>query len=165
MRSRATIRRTARDTGNPLKGKHGFVEFCPLPLHGYFWGVSYVYPGRATATLINKRIDGINMMLRKQEDPPRFMSGSTTVNQNAYAKLNRPGGYFTDGNPGAKIQDLAKEVPTDIWRSFHELNCNVRHRCRHPSDHPRRGRGQRAFARATPRRCCEPAPPATRTPR
>jgi len=110
------------DTGNPLKGKHGFVEFCPLPLHGYHWGVSYVYLVALLQRSINKRIDGINIMLRKQEDPPRFMSGSTTVNQNAYAKLNRPGGYFTDGNPGAKIQDLAQEVPTDIWRSFHELN-------------------------------------------
>ena len=111
-----------KDDRNPLAGKHGFVEFCPLPLHGYFWGVSYVYLVALLQRSINKRIDGINVMLRKQEDPPRFMSGSTTVNQNAYAKLNRPGGYFTDGSPGAKINDLAKEVPTDIWRSFHELN-------------------------------------------
>lgn len=110
------------DKKNPLSGKHGFVEFCPMPLHGYFWGVSYVYLIALLQRSINRRIDGINQMLRKQEDPPRFMSGSTTVNQNAYAKLNRPGGYFTDGSPSAKIQDLAKEVPTDIWRSFHELN-------------------------------------------
>jgi hypothetical protein len=112
----------AKDESNPLTGKHGFVEFCPLPLDGYFWGVSYVYLVALLQRSINKRIDGINQMLRKQEDPPRFMSGSTTVNQNAYAKLNRPGGYFTDGSPSAKIQDLAKEVPADIWRSFHELN-------------------------------------------
>jgi hypothetical protein len=110
------------DSRNPLAGKHGFVEFCPLPLHGFHWGVSYVYLVALLQRSINKRIDGINQMLRKQEDPPRFMTGSTTVNQNAYAKLNRPGGYFTDGSPAAKIQDLAKEVPTDIWRSFHELN-------------------------------------------
>lgn len=111
-----------KDGNNPLAGKHGFVEFCPMPLDGYYWGISYVYLVALLQRSINKRIDGINVMLRKQEDPPRFMSGSTTVNQNAYAKLNRPGGYFTDGSPSAKIADLAKEVPTDIWRSLHELN-------------------------------------------
>jgi hypothetical protein len=118
----SNFRPTVPNDKNPLTGKHGFVEFSPLPLHGYFWGVSYVYLTALLQRSINKRIDGINIMLRKQEDPPRFMSGSTIVNQNAYAKLNRPGGYFTDGSPNAKIQDLAKEVPTDIWRSFHELN-------------------------------------------
>ena len=111
-----------RDDKNPLAGKHGFVEFCPLPLEGYFWGISYVYLVALLQRSINKRIDGINIMLRKQEDPPRFMSGSTTVNQNAYAKLNRPGGYFTDGSPTAKIQDIVKDVPGDIWRDFTQLN-------------------------------------------
>jgi hypothetical protein len=119
------FRPIVKDDRNPLAGKHGFTEFCPMPLDGYFWGVSYVYMVALLQRSINKRIDGINIMLRKQEDPPRFMSGSTTVNQNAYAKLNRPGGYFTDGSPSAKIQDLAKEVPPDIWRSFHELNSMV----------------------------------------
>jgi hypothetical protein len=111
-----------KDDRNPLAGKHGFVEFCPLPLEGYFWGVSYVYLVALLQRSINKRIDGINQMLRKQEDPPRFMTGSTTVNQNAYAKLNRPGGYFTDGSPNAKIQDIVKDVPGDIWRDFLQLN-------------------------------------------
>jgi len=110
------------DQFNPLAGKHGFVEFCPQPLDGYFWGISYVYLVALLQRSINKRIDGINMMLRKQEDPPRFMSGSTSVNQNAYAKLNRPGGFFTDGSPSAKIQDLAKELPADIWRDFTQIN-------------------------------------------
>ena len=116
------FRPAAVNDKNPLAGKHPFVEFCPMPLDGFYWGVSYVYLVALLQRSINKRIDGINIMLRKQEDPPRFMSGSTTVNQNAYAKLNRPGGYFTDGSPNAKIQDLAKEVPGDIWRDFTQLN-------------------------------------------
>jgi hypothetical protein len=111
-----------KDDRNPLAGKHGFVEFCPMPLDGYFWAVSYVYLVALLQRSINKRIDGINQMLRKQEDPPRFFSGSTTVNQNAYAKLNRPGGFFTDGSPNAKIQDIVKDVPGDIWRDFQQLN-------------------------------------------
>lgn len=110
------------DDHNPLRGKHGFVEYCPMPLDGFFWGISYVYLVALLQRSINRRIDGINIMLRKQEDPPRYATGTTSVNQNAYAKLNKPGGYFTDGSPTGKITDIMKEVPPDIWRSFHELN-------------------------------------------
>jgi hypothetical protein len=110
------------DDTNPLKGRHPFIEYCGLPLDGYFWGVSYVFLVSLLQYSLNRRIDGINTMLRKQEDPPRFISGTTSINQNAYAKLNKAGGYFTDGSPSAKIQDITKDVPPDIWRSFHELN-------------------------------------------
>jgi len=110
------------DEENPLKGRHPFIEFCPYRMDAYFWGYSAVAGVALLQRSINRRIDGISNMLRKEEDPPRFMSGSTSINANAYAKLNRPGGYWTDGNPNAKIQDLQKEIPGDLWRSFHELN-------------------------------------------
>ena len=84
-----------------------------MPLDGYFWGVSYVYLVALLQHTINRRIDGINRRLRMEEDPSRFITGSTSVNQNAYAKLNKPGGYFTDGSPNAKIQDLSEG---SAWR-------------------------------------------------
>jgi len=111
-----------KDTTNPLHGKHGFTEFCAMPLDGYFWGISYVFLVALLQKSINNRIDGINTMLRKQEDPPRAFMGSTSINQNAYAKLNKPGGYFSDSSPNAKIEDLAKQIPADLWTSFHEWN-------------------------------------------
>lgn len=111
-----------RDTTNPLHGKHGFTEFCAMPLDGYFWGISYIFLVALLQKSINNRIDGINTLLRKQEDPPRAFMGSTSINQNAYAKLNKPGGYFSESNPNAKIEDLAKPIPGDLWTSFHEWN-------------------------------------------
>jgi hypothetical protein len=110
------------DEKNPLKGKHGFIEYCSMPLDGFFWGISYVYLVSLLQRSLNNRIDGINRMLRMQEDPARFFSGSTSINQNAYSKLTKPGGYFTDSSPNAKVQDLSKEVPPDIWKSFQEIN-------------------------------------------
>jgi hypothetical protein len=110
------------DDNNPLRGKHGFVEYCPMPLDGFFWGISYCYLVALLQKSINKRVDGINIMLRREEDPPRVFKGSTSINQNAYAKLNKPGGYFADSSPNASVQDLAKEIPPDLWKSFHELN-------------------------------------------
>jgi hypothetical protein len=113
------------DTNNPLRGKHGFVEFCPLPMEDYFWGYSVVALVSLLQLSLNNRIDGINTMLRIQEDPPRIMTGSTAVNQNAYAKLKKPGGYYTDGNPNAKINEITKPIPPDVWNSFHELNAMI----------------------------------------
>jgi hypothetical protein len=113
------------DKENPLRGKHGFVEICPLPMEDYFWGYSVVALVSLLQLSLNNRIDGINNMLRKQEDPPRLMTGSQSVNQNAYAKLNRPGGYYTDGNPSAKISEITKPVPADLWESLHEIEAMI----------------------------------------
>ena len=110
-----------KDADNPLAGKHGYIEFCAQRVDGYFWGRSSIADVALLQRSINARIDGINKMLRKQEDPPRVMIGSQSVNQNAYAKLNRPGGWATDGNPNAKIQDVVQKIPEDVWRSLHEL--------------------------------------------
>lgn len=107
---------------NPLHGENGFTEFCAMPLDGYFWGISYITLISLLQKSMNNRIDGINTMLRLQEDPPRGFLGMTSVNQNAYAKLKKPGGYFSDSNPNGKIEKLADPVPADIWRSFHEIN-------------------------------------------
>lgn len=113
------------DKENPLRGKHGFTEVCPLPIEDYYWGYSLVSLVSLLQLSMNNRIDGINNMLRKQEDPPRLMTGSQSVNQNAYAKLNRPGGYYTDGNPNAKINEITKPVPADLWESLHEIEAMI----------------------------------------
>jgi hypothetical protein len=118
----ALAQRGTPDEKNPLRGKHGFIEYCAMPLDGFFWGISFVYLVALLQRSLNKRIDGINRMLRMQEDPARMFSGSSAINQNAYAKLNKPGGYFTDSSPNAKVQDFSKEVPPDIWKSFQEIN-------------------------------------------
>jgi hypothetical protein len=107
---------------NPLKGKHGFVEFCMQRVDGYYWGNSFVGDVSLLQRSINNRIDGINMMLRKQEDPPRIMMGSTAVNQNAYAKLKQPGGYLSDSSPNAKMEELGKAIPQDVWISLDRIN-------------------------------------------
>ena len=107
------------DKENPLRGKHPFVEFCINRTPDYFWGDSEVRIVGSVQSAINARIDGINKILRKQEDPPRIIAGAS-INQNAYAKLNKPGGYLTDPNPGLKHEELTPKVPQDMWQSLHE---------------------------------------------
>lgn len=107
---------------NPLTGKNPFGEFCYQRVDNYFWGASAVEDVAILQGCLNSRVDGINRMLRKEEDPPRMLTGSQSVNQNAYARLKKPGGYLSDANPNAKMQSLDEKVPADLWASFHEIN-------------------------------------------
>lgn len=103
-----------------LKGKHPFNEFCVNPTPGYFWGRSEIPMVMMLQEAMNSRLNGINKLLRKQEDPPKKFVGSTGVNQNALAKFNKPGGYFTDSNPNAKIDEMPPQISGDLWASLHE---------------------------------------------
>jgi len=112
---------TASGTEVPeLKGKHPFLEFCPNRLDGYFWGRSEIVNVALLQEAINSRINGINRLLRKQEDPPTKFVGSTGVNQNALARFNKPGGYWVDQNPNAKIDQVVPTIPGDLWESLAE---------------------------------------------
>lgn len=102
---------------NPLRGKHPFVEFCANPMPKYFWGDSEVRLVGTVQTALNARVDGINKVLRKQEDPPRVISGAS-INQNLVAKLRRPGGVLTDNSPQFKHDELMPQLPADFWASL-----------------------------------------------
>lgn len=107
-------------SANPeLIGHHPFVEFCPNRLDGNFWGRSEIVNVALIQEAINARINGINKMLRMEEQPPLKFLGMN-VNQSAYAKFNKPGGYLTDSQPNGKIETLAQQISKDLWASLHE---------------------------------------------
>jgi hypothetical protein len=103
-----------------LIGHHPFVEFCPNSVDGYFWGRSEIVNVAMLQEAISSRLNGINKMLRKQEDPPKKFIGATGVNQNALSRFNKPGGYWSDSNPQAKIEVEQMAIPQDLWASLHE---------------------------------------------
>lgn len=106
---------------NPLAGHHPFSEICPNHLDGYFWGRSELCNVALLQKCINSRVDGINQMLRRQEDPPKFFAGVAGIKQSAYSIMKKAGGYFTDSNPGAKVQDMYPQLPDHIFESLHEF--------------------------------------------
>jgi hypothetical protein len=105
---------------NPLAGHHPFVTLQPNKLDGYFWGMSEIELLALLQISLNNRVDGINKMLRMQEDPPRRFSGST-MDQKRYSASKKPGGMLTDPNPNSKMETLAPPVPADLWESMHEI--------------------------------------------
>ena len=110
----------ARQTDPTLKGNHPFSIFCANPVPEYFWGVSEITRLILLQEAINSRITGINKMLRKQEEPATKFVGSTGVNQQALSRFNKPGGYWTDSNPNAKIERDNVQIPEALWNSLHE---------------------------------------------
>lgn len=106
---------------NPLKGHHPFIEFCANKLAGYFWGRSEICNIALLQIMMNNRVDGINRLLRRQENPPRIFLGGQGPSQQQYSKANKPGGYLTDNSPGGKMQDLAPNLPEGLWESLHEM--------------------------------------------
>lgn len=108
------------DESNPLAGHHPFVPFCPNKLDGYFWGMSEIELLALLQMSLNDRVNGINALLRLQEDPPRKFTGST-VTQKAYSIGKKPGGMLSDQNPSAKQESLAPPIPEGLWESLHEI--------------------------------------------
>ena len=112
---------TNSQQSNPtLKGKHPFTEVCINIQDAYFWGRSEIVNVAMLQEAINSRLNGINKILRKQEDPPMSFKGGT-VNAQAYARFNKPGGWMADPNPNAKVDLLAQDVPASLFESLHEL--------------------------------------------
>ena len=113
---------------NPISGKkvddlighHPFNEFCPNRIDNYFWGRSEIVNVALLQEAINARINGINSMLRLQENPPKKFRGVAGVNQNVLAKLNKPGGHWNDSNSSADVANMAPEIPETLWASLHE---------------------------------------------
>lgn len=106
---------------NPLSGHHPFIEFCPNRLSGYFWGRSELCNVGLLQQMINTRIDGINKLLRRQEDPPTKWTGGQAPNDKQWSKLRKPGTLLSDSNPNAKIDVLAPNLPEGLWESLHEM--------------------------------------------
>lgn len=103
-----------------LEGLHPFAEFCANKVDNYFWGRSEIVNVAFLQESINARINGINRMLRLQEDPPKKFRGVAGVNQNVLAKLNKPGGHWTDSSQNANVENMAPDITESLWGSLHE---------------------------------------------
>jgi hypothetical protein len=111
----------AKQSSPFLKGEQPFCEFCINPTKNYFWGSSELRHLVTLQEAITARVVGINKMLRKEEDPTRTFTGTAGVNQVAMSRYNKPGGYYVDANPQAKINTETLEVSPDAWHAVNEF--------------------------------------------
>lgn len=115
----------AYDTGTlqsapSLKGAHPYTEFCVNPMDTYFWGRSELSHLVGLQECINSRLAGMNKLLRKQENPTKRFTGVAGVNQETLSRYAKPGGYWVDLNPQAKIETDQVTIPQDFAVMLHE---------------------------------------------
>lgn len=108
---------------NPLSGHHPFIEICPNPLPDYFWGWSELLNVAAIQIAINNRVDGINSLLRRQENPSWLIAGVNSDAKRLRTNLSKPNGWHVETGPGSglKVEKMSPDLPAGLWESLHEL--------------------------------------------
>ncbi len=108
------------DSDNPLAGHHPYIEVSPNPLQGYFWGRSELCNVGLVQEAVNKRINGIGALLRKQEDPNYLFTGMTSSAKSTMAIMKKPGGHLVESNAGATGKALQTDLPEGLFKTLHE---------------------------------------------
>lgn len=108
------------DDDNPLSGHHPYIEICPNPLEGYFWGRPELCNVGLVQEAVNKRINGIGALLRKQEDPNYLFTGVTSSAKSTMAIMKKPGGHLVEQNAGATGKALQTDLPEGLFKTLHE---------------------------------------------
>lgn len=106
--------------GNPLSGHHPYIEFCANPLDNYAWGRSEMCNIALMQECINKRVNGIGSLLRRQEDPNFLFTGISGSAKDIMAKIKKPGGHLVDSGPQAKMQPITPDLPSGLFDTLNE---------------------------------------------
>ena len=105
-----------------IDGDHPFIQICPNPLYGYFWGSSEVDRLMGLQKWYNERIAQMRSLLNRQVAPPMAYTGMG-IQDEKLAAFQRAGGYLSmAGDPMAKVQEFKPEIPTDLFREISMLN-------------------------------------------
>lgn len=91
--------------------RHPFIKVCSNEIHNYFWGRSELAAVLENQMLLNARVDDIDSIFRLQAKPPRSFSGFQGITEEKARTLLAAGGTVTDGATGAKVENLAPEMP------------------------------------------------------
>jgi hypothetical protein len=105
-----------------LRGECPFVQICPVPQYDYYWGASEVSKMVNLQTLRNTRIEEILNILARQTNPPRVFSGMSGILDEKFTALNFPGTHISSDMPGGKVDNLAPEMPSDLFEVIHEID-------------------------------------------
>lgn len=110
------------DVNDFLPGEHPFVHVRPFALYDYFYGESHCERLTPLQHWTNKRLWEISEMMTMQVDPPRNFSGFQGLTDEKADALGSPGTWTSDQNPGAKVENLAPDIPEDLFKDVVAIN-------------------------------------------
>lgn len=113
---------TAEEPGdNPLRGEHPFIEICPNPVDGYFWGQSEIMNLVPLQDMLTDSIEDIDRLTKLQCQPPSAFVGFSGMTEAKYKALMVPRGYIAEESPAAKIERLAPEIPKEVFEKVEKI--------------------------------------------
>jgi hypothetical protein len=101
--------------------EHPFVKIDPFNIYNYFWGECHTERLIPLQDWTNERLEQIDAMLKKQVDPARVFSGFSGLQEEKMAGMSNPGAYCFDQTPNAKVDELAPDMPEDLFVEFREI--------------------------------------------
>lgn len=104
------------------QGEHPFIQVCPSPLAGYFWGMSDVARFIGLQQFRNERMSDIRRLLKKQVDPPTTLYGMFGAVDELSFAYNNPGSVMSTSDPMAKRVAEKVEVHADLWRDILQID-------------------------------------------
>jgi hypothetical protein len=105
-----------------LKGECPFVQICPNPQYDYLWGQSECQRLILLQELRNTRMTEILDLLSKQVSPPTVYSGVSGIVDEKFMALNRAGTFIASDMPGAKVDRLSPDMPSNLFEVIHEVD-------------------------------------------
>jgi len=103
-------------------GRIGFQNLTPNPIPDYFWGASEIEFLSGLQYWRNKRFAQLDKLLQRQENPPRILKGFQGITDEKAAALSRPGATLSSVLPGAGVQELTPNVPSDALEEISALD-------------------------------------------
>lgn len=104
-----------------IKGQHPFIKVCTNPMAGYFWGRSELSTLFEPQNQINRLTDNIATIFNLRAKPPRAFSGFQSLTEEKARALLAPGGQVTESAIGAKVDNLAPEMPPEALEYLDKL--------------------------------------------
>jgi hypothetical protein len=101
-----------------VKAELPFIQVCPTPTPGYFWGIAEVERLKDIQELRNKRMRQIDHMMELQAEPPVYASGFDGDVSEMQTSMNTPGGMVNTENMGAKLDKVSPTIPDDMFKEI-----------------------------------------------
>ncbi len=104
-----------------IEGSHPFVRVCSNEMPGYFWGrseLALLFQPQASLTMVTNTIEAI---FRLRANPPRSYSGFQSMTPEKARAMLSPGGSITEQAIGAKVDNLAPEMPAEALAYLDKL--------------------------------------------
>lgn len=104
-----------------IPGEHPFTKICSNEIQGYFWGQSEMAVLYEAQNQLTRRVNDIDSIWNLRAKPPRSFTGFNSVTDERARALLAPGGAITEQAIGAKVDNLAPEMPPEALDYLQKL--------------------------------------------